>query len=176
MITIKVAGRGGQGSVTSARILAIAAFNDGKQSQAFPNFGVERRGAPSYAYVRIDDKKIMDRSFVYEPDYLVVLDSSLLDIPEAIEGVKKHMTINGLKINHKTKTKSTWIDATEIALKELGRPIVNTAVLGAFAAATKVISLNGLVSAIDEVFEGELAEKNKEIIKKAYQKVSERIS
>ncbi|MBU1204232.1 MAG: pyruvate ferredoxin oxidoreductase subunit gamma [Nanoarchaeota archaeon] len=174
MIEMRIIGRGGQGAVTSAQILAIAAFYDGKQSQAFPNFGVERRGAPSYAYVRIDDRKINNRSLVYEPDYLIVLDASLLNLPGAVEGVSRgtKVFVNSSKPESCDKTMCvTTFDATKTAMEVLGKPIVNTAVLGGFAAKTGIVSIKSLVKAVDDVFDGELAEKNKKVMEKVYEEV-----
>ena len=90
MIEIKILGRGGQGAVTASQILAIAAFYDGKQSQAFPNFGVERRGAPAMAFARIDDKQINIRAHVYNPNIVLVLDASLIQAVNITEGLKKN--------------------------------------------------------------------------------------
>ena len=100
MREITVHGRGGQGAVTAAQLLAIAAFHDKKQSQAFPSFGVERRGAPVEAYCRISDEKINIRSHVYVSDHVLVLDASLLDVVDVKKGLKKGGT---LIINTKKK-------------------------------------------------------------------------
>ncbi|HIP35033.1 MAG TPA: pyruvate ferredoxin oxidoreductase, partial [Methanothermococcus okinawensis] len=99
MIEIRFHGRGGQGAVTAAKILAKAAFYDGKYSQGFPFFGVERRGAPVMAFTRIDHKKIIVRSQVYNPDYVVVQDATLLDTVNVVEGLKK----DGIVIVNTTK-------------------------------------------------------------------------
>jgi pyruvate ferredoxin oxidoreductase gamma subunit len=174
VIEIRVVGRGGQGAVTSAKILAVAAFHDGKEVQAFPNFGIERRGAPAYAYVRIDDKKINNRSFVYEPDYLIVLDASLLNLPGTLGGVNKKtgVFVNSSKPERCDRTKCVvTFDATKVAMSVLGKPIVNTAVLGGFAARTNLVSLKSLLMAVEEVFEEGLEEKNKFALKKVYDEV-----
>ena len=93
LIEIRIHGRGGQGAVTSSQVLAIAAFHSGKQSQAFPNFGVERTGAPVESFVRIDDKPINLRQHVYDPDYVIILDSSLIDDVPVTEGLQKNGVI-----------------------------------------------------------------------------------
>lgn len=167
MIEIVVIGRGGQGSVTTSKLIAIAAFYDGKESQAFPNFGVERMGAPSYAYVRISDKPIKIRSHVYAPDYIIVLDSSLVNEAIKLKKEKTKIIIN----SNKTTPNTITFDATKIALEVIGKPIVSTVVLGGFSKITKLVTLNSLLKAIDETFEGEIAEKNKKACKVAYNSI-----
>ncbi len=165
-------GRGGQGAVTSSRVLAIAAFIDGKFSQAFPNFGVERMGAPVRSYARIDEQKINLREQVYEADYAIVLDATLLN--GLTENVFDTIIINSNKkpeeLNIKTKAKVVCVDITKIALEEIGKPFVNIAALGAFAAVTKEVSLVGLEKAIYEQMgsKGPIIEKNLEAIRKVY--------
>jgi len=178
MIEIKILGRGGQGAVTASQILAIASFHDNKQSQAFPHFGVERRGAPAMAFTRIDDKEINLRSHVYHPNIILVLDASLLESTNIIEGLKQNGTIIvnshkkpkelGIKGNFKIHT----VDATSVALNIFKSNIVNTVILGAFAQVTKLVSLDSINKAIEERFEGKqkLIELNKEAVKKAYEK------
>jgi pyruvate ferredoxin oxidoreductase gamma subunit len=164
MKQIIVLGRGGQGAVTSSRILAIAANEDGKFSQAFPNFGVERMGAPVRSYARIDDKFINLREQVYEADYAIILDATLMK--DFHEKVTKMVIINTnkkvcpIEINGGAEIKC--IDITKIALEELGKPFVNIAALGAFAGFTKEISLTSLIKAIDQQMgsKGPLVEKN----------------
>jgi pyruvate ferredoxin oxidoreductase gamma subunit len=170
-------GRGGQGAVTSSRVLAIAAFEDGKYSQAFPNFGVERMGAPVRSYTRIDDKFINLREQVYEADYAIVLDSTLLS--GFHESVSKMVIINSNKspeeIKLETKAKIKTIDITKIALEEIGKPFVNIAALGAFAGFTKEVSLKGLEKAIQQQMgsKGQIVEKNVNAVKKLYEMASE---
>lgn len=159
MLEIRIHGRGGQGAVTAAQILAIAAFLDGKQSQAFPKFGVERRGAPVESYCRICPNPIHIRSHVYTPDIVLVLDPSLMDCIDVTSGLKKGGTliintskeINGKKFkNFKVHT----IDVSKTALSIFKADIVNTCILGAFAKKTKQISLKSLFKAIAEKFAG----------------------
>ena len=169
MIEIRIHGKGGQGAVTAAEILAIAAFHDGKFSQAFPSFGPERSGAPVESYCRVDDKFINLRTHVYEPNYLIILDDSLLLAVDVTKGLERDGII---VINSAEKTKSDFksfnIDATKIALDILGKPIVNTAMLGAFAKATRLITMKSLEEALKEKFSGDLLEKNIQTVKKAY--------
>ncbi len=176
MIEIRIHGRGGQGSVTASEVLAIAAFNDEKYSQAFPKFGPERTGAPVEAFCRIGDKFIKTRTQIYEPDYLIVLDKTLLDSVDITSGFKKNgiIVINSDTDDIKEKLKEfdvKTIDASKIAMETLGRPIVNTAIVGAFLAATNVVSLNSLEEALSHRFSGEILEKNINAVKKAYDKM-----
>ncbi len=172
MIEIRINGRGGQGAVTTSEILAIAAFKDGRYSQAFPHFGVERRGAPAMAFCRIDDKEIKLRTHVYMPDYIIILDPSLLNLPDTLNGLKNSgIIILNSKEKYtelEKKYKIIYVDATQIALDIIGKPIVNTAVLGALSKKTSLVSLNALKDAIKEKFSGELADKNIEVLQKVY--------
>jgi len=164
MIEIRIHGRGGQGAVTAAQLLAIAAFHDGKYAQAFPFFGVERRGAPATSFVRISDHPINIREQIYEPDYVIVFDPSLIEITDAKKGLKKEMLVNS---NEHIKG-GFCQDLTCKAMKIFGKPIINTLVLGTFAGRTKLISLESLKKAIDQKFKGEIADKNKQAIEEAY--------
>jgi len=174
---IRIHGRGGQGSVTAAELIAIAAFEDKRFSQAFPAFGVERRGAPVMAFVRIADSPIRIRSQVYEPDYVIVQDVTLLEVVNVASGLKADgkVIINTDKpkddLKLQTKAQIICIDATNIAMEILGRPIVNTIMLGAFCKATGEVSLESVNDAISERFKGELGKKNLQAIKTAYEKV-----
>jgi len=170
MIEIRFHGRGGQGAVTAASLLAKASGLDGKYTQAFPAFGVERRGAPVKAFCRISEKPITLRSHVYSPDYIVVLDDSLLDLPEITEGLKEESvaiinTNKSVSLKYKTYT----YDATSLALEILGKNIVNTAMLGVFAKVTNLVSITSVEKAIDENFPEKLSELNKTLVRKAYE-------
>jgi pyruvate ferredoxin oxidoreductase gamma subunit len=172
MKQIILLGRGGQGAVTSSRVLAIAAFEDGLYSQAFPNFGVERMGAPVRSYTRIDKKFINLRDQVYEADYAIVLD------PTLIEGMHETITdtiiINSNKkpseIKIKTKAKIHCVDITKVALEIIGKPFVNIAALGAFSAITNEITLNGLKKAVEQQMgnKGPMVEKNLKAVEEVY--------
>ncbi|MCX6669704.1 MAG: pyruvate ferredoxin oxidoreductase subunit gamma [Methanothrix sp.] len=178
MKEIRLHGRGGQGSVTAAEIIAVAAFEDKRFSQAFPAFGVERRGAPVMAFARIADQPIRIRSQIYEPDYVIVQDVTLLDVVNVASGLKPDgkIIINTdrpkEKLKLSTKAEVITIDATKIAMEVLGRPIVNTTMLGAFSGATKEIALESLNTAISDRFKGELGKNNLLAIKTAYERVS----
>jgi len=174
MKEIRFHGRGGQGVVTSANLLAIAAFNEGKYCQAFPFFGTERRGAPVVSFARIDTKFIRTREHVYSPDYVIVLDPTLLEVVNVTEGLKEDGMIiinTNKKVNLKTKAKIKTVDATDIALKNIGKPFVNTPMIGALVGATKIVKLDSVIEAAKERFSGEIANKNVKAIKEAFEKI-----
>jgi 2-oxoacid:acceptor oxidoreductase gamma subunit (pyruvate/2-ketoisovalerate family) len=160
LIEIRFHGRGGQGAVVASNILAEAAFREGKDVQAFPYFGVERRGAPVTAFTKIDDKPIRVRSQIYEPDYVVVLDQSLLKSIDVAQGMKQEgiILVNIDKepeiVNKEIgdEYKIATVDATGIAIRhKLGTkaaPIVNTAILGAFAKVTGLVKIDSIVDSI----------------------------
>jgi len=177
---IRFHGRGGQGSVTAAELLAKAVFNEGKYVQAFAMFGAERRGAPVKAFARIDDKEILIRSQIYYPDYVVVLDSGLLGIIDVTEGLKEGglVLINTRKdpeeIQLGKNCRLATVDATGIALElsllVAGLPVVNTAILGGFARATDVVKLESVTYVIKDAWPGKIGEKNAYAAELAFQK------
>jgi len=175
MKEIRIHGRGGQGSVTAAELLAVAAFDDGKYSQAFPAFGVERRGAPVMAFVRLDDKPIRLRSQVYEPDYVIVQDVTLVDVVNIAAGAKSDgiILINTEKspssFNLNTNASVKTLDATKLAMDIIGRPIVNTTLVGAFAGISGLIRPESIKNAVMERFPGKVGEKNAQAIQAAYE-------
>jgi len=178
MRELRIHGRGGQGSVTAAELIATAAFTAGVYSQAFPAFGVERRGAPVQAFVRFSDEKIRLRSQIYEPDYIIVQDSTLIHDVDVFSG----MSEGGIAIINTEKdgaynlpegVKLIVIDATKIALEEIGLPITNTTLMGAFAAASGEITLEALEGAIKERFDKKLADTNIAAAKRAYVMIKE---
>lgn len=170
MIAIRVHGRGGQGNVTLAELIGMAAFYDGKNSQSFPNFGVERKGAPVVAYAKIDKHFIRSREQIYNPDYVIIQDPSLIKVAGVLSGITKDtvVIINSNKspkeICPQCKGKVYCVAATEIALKEIGRPIANTAMLGVFTKVSGVIKSASAKKAIKEnlghKFPAEILEKN----------------
>ncbi|WP_340819931.1 pyruvate ferredoxin oxidoreductase subunit gamma [Methanolobus sp. WCC4] len=174
MKEIRIHGRGGQGSVTAAELLAVGAFADGKFSQAFPAFGVERRGAPVQAFTRINDEPIRLRSQIYEPDYVIVQDPTLLEVVDVASGLKDdgiliiNSDFDADKFDIDTKAKIMTVNATKIALDIIGRPIVNTVLLGAFAGATGEIKPESIMEAVKERFPGKVGDKNAEAIMEAY--------
>ena len=160
MIEIRIHGRGGQGAVVASKVLASAFFKAGKFVQVFPEFGVERRGAPVTAYARIDDNLINLRCKIYEPDYIIVLDHTLMPVVDVTEGLKAGgwaLINTGLppdEIEAPEQFNVASVDATAIALKYgLGTkasPIVNTAIVGAFARITGLIDMDSVSKAIEE--------------------------
>ncbi|MFW5949882.1 MAG: pyruvate ferredoxin oxidoreductase subunit gamma [archaeon] len=178
MDEIRIHGRGGQGSVTLAQLLAQAAHEEGTWAQAFPAFGVERRGAPVEAFARFDDAKITDRSQVDEPDYVIVQDTSLLEYVDVTDGLDEKGLVlvntdkNPEDLAIETESEIVTVDATEIALEHLGRPIMNTALLGAFAGATGLLGQESLEAVITRKFSGEIGEQNVAATNDAYTEVS----
>lgn len=177
MIEIRIHGRGGQGSVTAANLIAQAAFLDGKNCQAFPNFGVERKGAPVVAYARISDKFIQTREQIYAPDFIIIQDETLLLTEDITKGVKDNakVIINTEKerrdFNFGKSIEVITFPATKLALEILKKNIVNTALLGAFSATSGLIKVESVIKAIKEEFIGRkeyLQEPNIELIKKAF--------
>ncbi|MEM4640904.1 MAG: 2-oxoacid:acceptor oxidoreductase family protein [Candidatus Pacearchaeota archaeon] len=165
MIQITFHGRGGQGAVKAAQILALAASFDGKYAQAFPSFGIEREGAPVEAYCRIDEKPILLRSQIYNTDIAVIFDSSLLKFKKI--KAKKIIVNSTSKIKNKNRIYS--FDATNLALKVFGKPIVNTIMLAVFSYFTKLIKKESLIRACKETFSKELFEKNLMAIEEVYE-------
>jgi 2-oxoisovalerate ferredoxin oxidoreductase gamma subunit len=161
MIEIRFHGRGGQGAVIGSKILAQAIFSEGKFVQAFPSFGVERRGAPVEAFVRVDDKRIDLRSQIYTPDHLVILDPTLLNNKETFDGFKGHGWIltntshspeELAQVLDLTGLNLATVDASAIAVSnKLGSPlspIVNTAIVGAFCRITEICHIDSILAAI----------------------------
>ena len=168
---IRIHGRGGQGVVTAAELIAIAGFRSGLEAQSFPNFGVERSGAPIQAFARLSSEKILTREQVTQPSVLIIQDSTLLKSPEIFKGVTPDtlIIINGqddgskiIKSLKKSYARLFFSPATAIAMEILGRNIVNTVILGAFARHSGLISLPALKEAIKE----KLSNKGADIVKK----------
>jgi 2-oxoacid:acceptor oxidoreductase gamma subunit (pyruvate/2-ketoisovalerate family) len=177
---VRIHGRGGQGSVTAAEVLAHAAFIEGKSVQAFPYFGAERRGAPVKAFARISDEPILVHSQVYNPDYVIVLDPYIYKVVDVTEGLNK----NGILVMNTTKKPSEvglngWrvatVDATGIALElnllVAGLPVVNTSILGAFAKATGEVKLESILKAVNETWSGAAGERNARATELAYERL-----
>jgi pyruvate ferredoxin oxidoreductase gamma subunit len=179
LMEIRWHGRGGQGAVTSAELVAQAAISEGKFAQAFPSFGPERRGAPVLAFVRIDSQEpIRVRAEITEPDVVVVLDPGLLTIVNVVSGLKDNglVIINtkksfdeiASKLQLKAKARLAKLDATHIAREELGVTITNTTMVGALLKATGVVKLESLVEPLNKRF-GRLAERNVNAMNRAYE-------
>ena len=176
MIEIRFHGRGGQGAVTSAEMLALAAIGEGKYAQAFPSFGPERRGAPVVAYCRIDDRQIRIRANISEPDLVVVLDASLLKIVNVAAGLKPNGILitntkeapTKVKENLKLKNRLAAVDATKIAMEVLGLPITNTTMLGSLIKAWEIVKKDSFLHPLQERF-GRIAANNIAAFERAYQ-------
>lgn len=174
MLQIRIHGRGGQGGVTAAYILGGAAVAEGKYAQSFPAFGAERRGAPVLAFCRISDNYIRNRSQVYSPDMVVVLDESLLATVDVTAGLKEGGTViinsdkKAEEFPFAGKVKTVAIDATSISIRVLGRPIVNTTILGSLCAVTGIVQLDSLKKVLKETFAGSLGDKNVAAMEEAY--------
>jgi len=160
MIEVRIHGRGGQGAVIASKVLAVAVFKEGRYVQSFPAFGVERRGAPVAAFTRIDDEPVRIRCQIYYPEYVMVLDPSLMQVVDVTAGLKEGgwVLINSEQppaaFPLPPQFRVATVDANAIAIKyRLGprtAPIVNTAILGAFARITGIVSLETVEQAIQE--------------------------
>ena len=176
MIEVRFHGRGGQGAVTSAELIALAAIEEGKYAQGFPSFGPERRGAPVVAFARVNDKTIRLRSRIYEPDVAVVLDPSLLKIVDPSQGLKSgglliintNKSIEQIRAQFGYKVRLAAVDGDLIAREELGLPIVNTTMLGALVRGTGVVQLDSLVPPLKARF-GRGADRNLNALRRAYE-------
>lgn len=176
MYEVRWHGRGGQGGFTVARLLGMAAsVFEGKHSLAFPSFGPERRGAPVLGFTRISEEPITDRSMVDQCDYVVVLDETLMG-PNVLSGIKENGVVlvntkDPSRYREMTDKKIVAMDATSLAIDILGRPITNTAMLGALLAVSGVVTLSSVQDAIKQGMKASIAGKNCEVVEKAYQMV-----
>ena len=180
MLQIRIHGRGGQGVVTAAEMLSIAAFEQGRHAQAFPSFGSERTGAPVIAFCRMDDQEIRLREPILSPDVLIVQDPTLLHQVDVFQGLQPdgYVLINSKRSFHDLgladiearfrRERLTTLPATEIALKHLGRPLPNAVLLGGFAALSGLITLDAVAHAIRVKFTGKLADGNVAAATEAY--------
>ncbi len=179
MIEFRWHGRGGQGAWTASDLLARTALAEGRYIQSFPEFGSERMGAPVTAFTRISTAPIRLHCAVYDPDVVVVLDNTLLKTVPVTAGLNRNedcLIVNSgrepaamKKLLHVSKGSVWTVPATEIALKTLGQPITNTAMLGAVAKATEIVTLEGIHKTLKGRFRADLAEKNFAVIQLAYE-------
>lgn len=183
MFQIRIHGRGGQGVVTAAEVLSVAAFIEGMYAQAFPSFGSERMGAPVTAFCRIDDREIRLREPVTEPDALIIQDPTLLHQVDLFSGLD---TRGYLLINTRRKYSELGIDdfvrkfpphhvctspGTELAMKHVGRPLPNAALIGSFAGLSYRLKLDSVLEAIRQKFPGEVGERNASAAAEAYDSI-----
>lgn len=183
MLQVRIHGRGGQGVVTAAEMLSIAAFDEGRHAQAFPSFGSERTGAPVVAFCRIDDKEIRVREPIMEPDAVIVQDPTLLHQIDVFGGLKDdgYVLINTNKpigslgidafLEGRPSERICTLPATDIALKHVGRPVPNVPLLSGFAALSGLIRLESVINAIREKFSGKVAEGNIAAATEAYETI-----
>ena len=183
MFQIRIHGRGGQGVVTAAELLSVAAFAEGRHAQAFPSFGSERMGAPVVSFCRLDDREIRTREPVMVPDALIIQDVTLLHQVDLFSGLSSegYVLVNStnsfdelglgefLRTFHSERLLTC--PATEFALEHLGRPLPNAALLGGFAALTHQITLDALDRALRDRFEGVVGERNAAAAAAAFQYV-----
>lgn len=180
MFQVRIHGRGGQGVVTGAEMLSIAAFLGGRHAQAFPSFGSERTGAPVVAFCRIDDKEIRLREPIMEPDALIIQDPTLLHQVDCFAGLRKdgfilintNKTFDQLGLGDFVRDwpadRLCTVPATDLALKHVGRPVPNVPLLGGFAAVAGLLQLESVIKAIEERFAGKIAAGNVAAAKEAY--------
>ena len=174
MKEIRIHARAGQGAITTAALLGCAYFLEEKFPYAFPHFGAARMGAPMNAFVRVDSQPVRLRSQIYEPDYVIVVDSTLMRGFNCLAGLKE----DGIAIiderqgiespKPRLKQKIYVVPATKIAMETIGRPLSNTALLGAYVAATGEIALDTLLKAIKNRFSGKTQEANVKAVQQGY--------
>ena len=172
MFQTRIHGRGGQGVVTAAELLSVAAFIEGRNAQAFPSFGSERTGAPVVSYCRIDDKEIRLREPILEPDAIIIQDPTLFSSLDVFQGLKSdgYVLLNSNKsfkelgvydIIAKVPDKHAYyVPATEIAIKHMGRPMPNAVLLGGFAAMSNLLAFKSVEKAIRSKFSGKIGDGN----------------
>ncbi|WP_296491340.1 2-oxoacid:acceptor oxidoreductase family protein [Rhodoferax sp.] len=183
MFQVRIHGRGGQGVVTCAEMMSIAAFLGGRHAQAFPSFGSERTGAPVVAFCRMDDREIRLREPIMQPDAIIIQDPTLLHQVDVFGGLKKDgfILINttrsfkemglGEFVKGFNAEHLLTVPASELAMKHVGRAVPNVPLLGAFAALCNLISLDAVQRAIDDKFKGAIAQGNKAAAMAAYNTV-----
>jgi pyruvate ferredoxin oxidoreductase gamma subunit len=182
MFSVRIHGRGGQGVVTAAELLSLAAFLEGRHAQAFPSFGSERTGAPVVSFCRIDDREIRVREPISAPDALIVQDPTLLHQVDVFGGLAPRgsvllntsLSAADLGVEEVAGGRVVTVPASELAREHLGRPLPGPALLGGFAALTGVVSLASVVAAVHERFSGETAAGNAAAAKAAYELVGRR--
>jgi pyruvate ferredoxin oxidoreductase gamma subunit len=187
MFQVRIHGRGGQGVVTAAELLSVAAFRDGRHAQAFPSFGSERTGAPVVAFCRFDDRPIRLREPVMTPDALIIQDPTLLHQVDVFSGLvpEGYILVNTTRsldelglaefLGRFHRDRICTVAATELALKHVGRPVPNAALLAGFAAVSGRISLDSVVAAIRDRFPPKIAEANIAAAREAYDCATQKI-
>ncbi len=184
MFQVRLHGRGGQGVVTAAEMLSVAAFLEGRHAQAFPSFGSERTGAPVVSFCRIDDKPIRLREPILEPDALIIQDTTLLAAVQVFQGLGPdgYVLINTAKsvedlgieaaVGGLPEGRVRMVPATDLALRHVGRPVPNAALLGAFAAVSGLLRFDSVEKAIREKFKGPIGDGNVEAARAAFEAIA----
>jgi pyruvate ferredoxin oxidoreductase gamma subunit len=188
MFEVRLHGRGGQGVVTAAELLSVAAFFEGRYAQAFPSFGSERTGAPVIAFCRISDAEIRTREPVLSPDALVVQDATLLHQVDLLAGLRPdgYLLVNSTQsfeelgiggfVRQLRRERLAALPATEVALAQIGRPVPNTVLIAGLAALTGVVSLDSVVAAIRGRFSGDVADGNAAAATQGYEMVRQSLA
>lgn len=188
MFELRIHGRGGQGVVTAAEMMSVAAFAEGRHAQAFPSFGSERMGAPVVAFCRISDREIRLREPIMEPDAIIIQDPTLLHQVDVFAGLKKdgyvlintHRSFDALGLSDfvtgRPPERLCILQATELGLKHIGRPIPNVPLIAGFAALSGLIRLESVIKAIGEKFSGKVADGNIAAATEAYNLIKTRMA
>jgi pyruvate ferredoxin oxidoreductase gamma subunit len=177
LIEVRIHGRGGQGNVVAAYLLATAAIDEGHFGQAFPAFGAERRGAPVVAFVRIAGQTLRRRNQVLQPDFLIIQDHALLKVPGVLDGLRPgggilvNTVLPAPELCGELDCSVVTLPATQLAKIHLGRPVPNTALLAAFLALTQMLPMTALTGALEQKFRGEVLARNLALIEAAAQQV-----
>ncbi len=178
MIEVRIHGRGGQGNVVAAYLLATAAIDEGQFGQAFPAFGAERRGAPVVAFVRVADRALHRRDQVQHPAFLIIQDQALLHVPGVTDGllpdgkILVNASVPAASLNGGLAANMITVPATAMAKEFLGRPVPNTALLAAFLALTELLPIEALLKALRERFKGDILERNTRLVYHAADQVT----
>ncbi len=185
MLQVRLHGRGGQGTVTAAELLSVAAFYEGKFAQAFPSFGSERMGAPVTSFCRLDIREIRLREPVVEPDAVLIQDATLLHAVDLFQGLRPdgyvlvntghRLTDLGLEdlVSRLPPTHVRTVAATELAVRHVGKALPNAGLLGAFAALTGAVNLGSIEQAVRARFQPRVADGNVAAARAAYASVKE---
>ncbi len=175
LLEVTFYGRGGQGAVTAAQVMAIAGIRKGLFALAYPEFGPERRGAPVRAYLRLAKEPYFVREPIEQPDIAVILDKKLLEVFDIISSTKACIVLNSTnsedaeELAKKYPGRVVWVDAYSIAMRHLGRPIVNTTMLGALLKVVDVLDVDSVSQVLMEIFGEKLGPKNVAAMKEAYE-------
>lgn len=177
MIEVRIHGRGGQGNVVAAYLLATAAIDEGYFGQAFPAFGAERRGAPVVAFVRIAERTLRRHNQVLQPDFLIIQDRALLNDPGVLDGLRPgggiliNTSLDATTLSEHLGHAVVTLPATQLAMAQLGKPVPNTALLSAFLNLTQMLPMTSLTKALGQKFKGDILERNLSLIETASQQV-----